>query len=236
MSFSSPITPPDLDEIRRLLRPNIASIPDVLAQWPLGEGPLADVPLLDPGSIAPKAFDQLAGTVRVAATGPDLVTVAGLLEIPTGGLLVTAMVIGPADLTDPPDTAASRAALALSGARADHVLVEVAALLSPMQDGGGPAAGVGVIRPLVAADPAAFPHAEDPTSYGVDLREAAAAAAEDDHEVVSDLAGGPLAPLPADLARIWSPFFAVARAATAGLAARGAAGSSQPDANGGAAD
>ena len=39
---------------------------------------------------------------------------------------------------------------------------------------------------------------------------------------MADLAGSPLSPLPGDLARIWSPLFAVARAATAGLAARGA--------------
>jgi hypothetical protein len=46
----------------------------------------------------------------------------------------------------------------------------------------------------------------------------------EDRDVVADLGGRPLAPLPGDLARIWAPLFAVTRAAVAGLAARGAAG------------
>ena len=43
---NAPLVPPDLDEIRRLLRPQISSIPQILADWPRGEGPLADVPLV----------------------------------------------------------------------------------------------------------------------------------------------------------------------------------------------
>ena len=219
---NAPLVPPDLDVVRRLLRPQISAIPQILADWPRGEGPLADVPLLDPGMLSPRVFEQLAGTVRVASATPSLVTVAGLLEIPTGGLLVTAMVLCPADLSTPPDVTGSRRTLAEEGARSDQVLVEVAALLSPVEDGQGPAAGVGIVRPLVMADPSAFPHPEDPTAYGVELRETARTAVEEDIEVVSDLGGRPMDPLPVDLARIWSPIFSVARAATAGLAARGA--------------
>ena len=64
---NAPLVPPDLDEIRRLLRPQISSIPQILADWPRGEGPLADVPLLDPGMLSPRVFEELAGTVRVAS-------------------------------------------------------------------------------------------------------------------------------------------------------------------------
>ncbi|CAN5234487.1 hypothetical protein BH23ACT9_BH23ACT9_12880 [soil metagenome] len=215
--------PPDRDEVRRLLRPHMADIPSVLAQWPQGSGPLADVPLLDPGLVAPRRFEQLAGTVRVAGASPALVTMAGLLEIPdNGGLLVTAMTVGPDDLGDAPDPAAARRALALEGARSDGVRVEVAVLLSALDPDGGPAAGVGIVRPLVYADPAAFPHPEDTTPYGADLQAAVRLAAAEDREAVADLGAGPMDPLPPDLARIWSPMFEVARAATVGLAARGA--------------
>ncbi len=216
-----PTVPPTLDEVRALLRPQISAIPEILAAWPRGEGPLADVPILDPADVAPKVFEELAGTVRVAATSPSHVTVGGLLEIPSGGLLVTAVALGPADLAQPPDEAASRTALATAGAVAEELLVEVVALLSPLQDD-GPTAGVGIVRPLVLADPDHFPHPEDDTPYGAALTDAARDAVAEDRDVVADLAGSPLSPLPGDLARIWSPLFAVARAATAGLAARGA--------------
>lgn len=216
-----PTVPPTLDEVRGLLRPRISAIPTILAQWARGEGALADVPLLDPGEVAPRRFEELAGTVRVASTAPTHVTVGGLLEIPSGGILVTAVALGPADLSHPPDESASRAALAAAGMASEEVLVEVVALLSPIEDD-GPAAGVGIVRPLVLADPARFPHPEDPTPHGTVLREAAIAAVQEDRDVVADLATDPFVPLPADLARIWGPLFAVARAATAGLAARGA--------------
>ncbi|WP_370323927.1 hypothetical protein [Euzebya sp.] len=219
----TPTVPPDLDAVRRLLRPDMAAIPSILAAWPRGEGPLADVPLLDPGDVAPRAFTELAGTVRVAATSSTLVTVAALLDLPDGGgVLVAAMALNPHDLASPPDAARSRAALAAAGARRDDVPVEVAALVGPLE-GGGPVAGVGVVRPLVLADPANFPHPDDATAFGTDLRDAARAAVAEDREVLADLAGSPLHPLPGDLARIWSPLFEVTRAATAGLAARGAA-------------
>ncbi|MGI9018692.1 MAG: hypothetical protein ACR2HR_16575 [Euzebya sp.] len=222
--MTSPTRPPDLDQIRRMLRPSMADIPRVLADWPIGEGPLADVPLLDPGLVAPKIFTELAGTVRVAATSPTLVTVAAMLEIPdAGGLLLAAMTLNPHDLGGAPDPARSRQELAAAGATSEKVMVEVAALLSTVADGGGPAAGVGIVRPLVYADPAAFPHPTDTTAYGPDILEAVTAAVTEDREVVTDLGGLTLQPLPGELARIWSPIFAVTRAATAGLAARGAA-------------
>jgi hypothetical protein len=81
---------------------------------------------------------------------------------------------------------------------------------------------VGVVRPLLFADPAGFPHGDDPGEYNEDLIEAVRAAVAEDREVVADLAGPVLRPMPGVLARIWSPVFAVTRAATAGLAARGA--------------
>src|SRR5690606_39135712 len=150
------IVPPDLDTVRRMLRGRMADIPTILAAWPDGEGPLADVPLLDPGLLAPRAFTELAGTVRVASASPTLVTMAGLLEIPDGGLLVTAMTLSPHDLSGAAEQA--RARLAAEGARSDRVPVEVAVLLSTLAPDGGPAAGVGVVRPLVLAQPAAFQH------------------------------------------------------------------------------
>lgn len=216
------IVPPTVDDVRALLRPNMTGIPEVLAKWPAGEGPLADVPLLDPAEIAPKRFEELAGTVRVAATASETATVAGLLDVPGGGLLVTAIVLGPADLSTPPNPAASRAALVRAGAASDQVLVEVVALISQVEDGGGPAAGVGVVRPLVLADPASFPPEGDDTPYGAALVAAARAAVAEDREVVADLAGRPLDPLDGHVARVWSPLFEVARAATVGLAARSA--------------
>jgi hypothetical protein len=163
-----PAVPPDLDGVRALLRPRIAEIPAILGQWVRGEGPLADVPMVNPGEVAPRRFARLAGTVRVATVSPTLVTVGGLLEIPDGGgLLVAAMTLNPHDLGGVPDDVRSRRVLAAEGARSTDVPVEVAALLSPLQDGGGPAAGVGIVRPLVLADPGGFPHEDDDTAYGV---------------------------------------------------------------------
>lgn len=223
--MTTPIVPPDLDTVRRLLRPRMAEIPTILADWPNGEGPLADVPLLDPGHVAPRAFTELAGTVRVATAGQSLVTVAGLLEIGgSGGLLVTTIAVSPHDLADGADAEPARAALAAEGAHHDGVLVEVVALLSSIDPSGGPVGGVGIVRPLVLAQPSAFPHPDDQTAYGAELVQAARDAVVDDREVVSDLGGHPLDPLPADLGRIWSPMFSVGRAATVGLAARSAAG------------
>ena len=199
-------------------------IPTILAQWPRGEGPLADVPLLDPADLAPKAFTELAGTVRVAATSPELVTVAGMLEIPdNGGLLVTAMTLNPHDLSEPPSDEASRQILGQVGAAEPGVLVEVAALISTLDPASGIACGVGVVRPLVFADPANFPHEEDTSPYGTDIRDAVDAAVEDEREVVTDLGGLSMVPLGESSGRVWSPIFAVSRAATAGLARRGAA-------------
>ncbi len=220
--MTTPIVPPDLDDVRALLRPRMAEIPQILADWPRGDGPLADVPLLDPGMVAPARFESLAGTVRVAAASPSLVTVAAMLEMPdAGGLLVCAMTLNPHDLGEVPDAEGSRRVLAQEGADRDDVPVEVAALLSAIEPG-GPAAGVGVVRPLLFADPATFPLQHDATDYTAELREAVRAAVAEDREVVTDLAANVLTPMAGDLARIWSPLFEVARAATAGLAARGA--------------
>ncbi|MEE8602659.1 hypothetical protein [Euzebya tangerina] len=220
-----PILPPDLDAVRATLRPRMTEIPEILAQWPRGEGPLADVPILDPADLAPKTFTELAGTVRVAATSPDLITVAGLLEIPDGGgLLVTTMTLCPSDLSDPPDDPASRRVLGAAGAAEPGVMVEVAALISTLDPGNGIACGVGIVRPLVLADPEHFPHPDDASTYGPELRDAVGAAVADDREVVTDLGGKAMVPLEGSVARIWSPIFAVSRAATAGLARRGAAG------------
>lgn len=221
--MNTPTVPPSLDDIRRLLGPRMAAIPQVLADWPAGEGPLADVPLLDLGEIAPKTFTELAGTVRVAATGPTLVTVAAMLEIPGGsGLVLATMALSSHDLGPVAEEKKSRQTLALVGARKEQIPVEVAALLGPLQDSAGPAAGVGVVRPLVFADPDGFPHPEDTTHYEEELCHAVRAAVSEDREAVSDLGGAPLSPLPADLARIWSPIFEVVRTATAGLAMRAA--------------
>lgn len=221
--MTTPIVPPDLDSVRRVLRTRMADIPTILADWPHGDGPLADVPLLDPGHVAPRAFTELVGTVRVATAGPSLVTVAGVLEIGgTGGLLVTTIAVSPHDLADGSDTDRAREALAAEGARSDGVLVEVVALLSTIDPEGGPVGGVGIVRPLVLAQPSAFPHPQDQTSYAAELVQAARDAAADDRELISDLGGHPLHPLGADLGRIWSAMFSVGRTATVGLAARSA--------------
>ncbi|HUG86506.1 MAG TPA: hypothetical protein VMM13_18205 [Euzebya sp.] len=221
--MTAPIVPPDLDSVQRVLRTSMADIPSILADWPHGDGPLADVPLLDPGHVAPRAFSELAGTVRVATVGPSLVTVAGVLEIGgSGGLLVTTIALSAHDLAEGADTERARAALAAEGAHTDGVPVEVVALLSPIDPDGGPVGGVGIVRPLVVAHPTAFPHPEDQTDYDPDLVRAAHDAGADDRELVSDLGGHPLHPLPADLGRIWSAMFAVGRTATVGLAARSA--------------
>jgi hypothetical protein len=145
-----------------------------------------------------------------------------LLEIPDGGVLVTAVTVSPHDLGDTPDDDRAREVLAAVGARHDGVLMEVVALLASMDPAGGPAAGVGIVRPLAYARPSAFPHADDRTDYDPDVRAAARQAATEDREMVGDLGGQPLVPLPEDLARIWSPMFTIGRAATVCLAARGA--------------
>lgn len=179
--------------------------------------------MLDPADLDPWSFSELAGTVRVAAAGTDLVTVSGLLETPDGvGLLITTMTISPHDLGTFPDPERARAALAAEGARSDGVPLEVAALLRSVDGAGAPAVGVGIVRPLVLAHPAAFPHEADPTAWPTAIRDAVAEAVAEDREVVADLGGRPLDPLPGPTARIWSPMFAVARAATVGLAARSA--------------
>lgn len=228
-SVSTPTLPPSLEDLRRLFRPRMREIPQALADWPTGRGPLADVPLLDPADVAPRTFTELAGTVRVASSSATLVTVAAMLEIPdAGGLLLAAMTLNPHDLGSHVDTHLSRQVLAQVGATSstaaadDHVQVEVAALLGTTQEGDVPAAGVGIVRPLVLADPAAFPLPQDPRVYDDALYRAAEAAVSEDREVVSDLAGPALRPMNGRKARIWSPLFEVVRAATAGLAARGA--------------
>lgn len=207
----------------------MTAIPQALADWPAGRGPLAAVPLLDPADVAPRVFSELAGTVRVASSGPTLVTVAALLEIPdAGGLLVAAMTLNPHDLGPQADSTRSRQVLAQVGATprtsADdaNVPVEVVALLGTTSADEEAASGVGVVRPLVLADPATFPEATDPRDYDPSLRRAAQTAVREDREVISDLSGPALVPMSAQMARIWSPLFVVVRAATAGLAARGA--------------
>lgn len=224
------VVPPNLDEVRRRLRPAIAELPVIVAEWPRGSGRLADVPLLGPGDLAPRAFDSVAGTVRVAATTAELVTVAGLLEMSSGGLLVTVSVVSPTDLSlhtaqargrEAALAARSRQILAEAGARSDGLMVEVAVLIGSVgDDDGAPVAGVGVVRPLVFADPSGFPHPGDKVRYGPDVLRAARTAMRDDSEMLSDLGGPPLTPIAPDLARIWGPLFAVGRSATVGLAAR----------------
>lgn len=219
------ITPPDLDAVRRLLRPRLAELPAALAAWPAGRGLLADVPLLHPDDMDPRAFTHLSGVVRVAATDRTVITLAGLLDVPDdAGILLTAVTVGPDDLGSAPDPARARRSLALEGARRADLPAEVVALLTPMDGPGSPVAGVGITRPLVLADPTGFPHPEDPTPYDETLVATVRAAAQEDREAVVDLSGPSLTPLAGVTARIWSPIFAVARSATVGLAARGAQG------------
>lgn len=212
------MTAPTLEEVRRRLRPALTDLPGVVGDWAAGRGLLGDVPLLDPGALAPRRFEELRGHVRVAATGRDLVTLAGLLEVPTGGLLLTVVAVGPEELGRHADQAAARARLAAVGAAADGIQAEVVAFLGALRQD-GPVGAVALTRPLVFADPASFPHPDDPLTYAPDTVAAAEAAAADDRELLTDLSGDDLVPLPAEHARVWSPLFSVARTATIGLAA-----------------
>lgn len=221
----SPTLPPDADAVRRLIRPRLTELPAALAGWPDGRGLLADIPLLHPDHLDPRSFEALQGTVRVVGASTAVITLAGLLDLPDdGGILLTAVTIGPDDLGGAPDPARARQALAAEGARRPDLPVEVVALLRPLDGPDGPVAGVGITRPLVLADPGAFPHPDDPTAYDPGLVAAVRLAHAEDREAVADLAGGPLQPLGGPTARIWSPIFAVARSATVGLAAQGALG------------
>ena len=53
-----PILPPDLDAVRALLRPRMPEIPTILAQWPRGEGPLADCAAPRPGRPGPEGVHR----------------------------------------------------------------------------------------------------------------------------------------------------------------------------------
>lgn len=207
-----------INEIRALLRPDMPNLPQVLAQWPNGEGPLADVPILPANSIAPKVFTELKGTVRVAGGSADALTLGGLLETEDQAVVATAIVITPADLDPVSDPKAAHAALAAYGECQNDVPMEVVALLGCLEEG-GPAFGTLIGRPLFLANPDGF-EANEGTSD--QLRDAVALAKKEDLPVIGDLANLPWEPIGADIFKIWAPFFAVVRTACVGLAIRSA--------------
>lgn len=207
-----------VDDIRAILRPNMPDLPQILAQWPAGEGPLADVPILPAESIAPKVFTQLSGTVRVAGGHDDALTLGGLVETEDNAVIAAAVVITPADLEAEANPATANAALAAFGASQDDVPIEVVALLGCLEPG-GPAFGTLIGRPLFLADPAGF---EASAGTSEQLMAALALAKDEDLPVVGDLANLPWEPIGAEHFKIWAPFFAVVRTACVGLAVRGA--------------
>lgn len=216
-----------INDIRALLRPDMPNLPQILAKWPNGEGPLADVPILPANSIAPKVFNELKGTVRVAGGTDDALTLGGLLETEGKAVVAAAIVITPTDL-DPSGTQGdAHAALAAFGASQEDVPIEVVALLGCLEDG-GPAFGTLIGRPLFLADPAGF----TPSAATNDqLLAAVTLAKEEDLPVVGDLANLPWEPMEADYFKIWAPFFAVVRTACVGLAVRSISGEpTDPDA------
>lgn len=216
-----------INEIRALLRPDMPNLPQVLAQWPNGEGPLADVPILPVNAIAPKVFTELRGTVRVAGGSADALTLGGLLETEGQAVVAAAVVITPADLDPAGDPKAAQAALAAYGASQDDVPMEVVALLGCLEDG-GPAFGTLLGRPLFLADPDGFEAGEGTSDQ---LREAVALAKKEELPVVGDLANLPWEPIEPDMFKIWAPFFAVVRTACVGLAIRSAGGTDEDATN-----
>lgn len=210
-----------INEVRALLRPDMPNLPQVLAQWPNGEGPLADVPILPANSIAPKVFTELKGTVRVAGGSADALTLGGLLETEGQAVVAAAIVITPADLDPEGDPAVAQSALAAYGATHEDVPMEVVALLGSLEDG-GPAFGTLIGRPLFLADANGFVPGADTSDQ---LREAVALAKAEELPVVGDLANLPWEPIEPDIFKIWAPFFAVVRTACVGLAVRSAGGS-----------
>lgn len=214
-----------INEIRALLRPDMPNLPQVLAQWPNGEGPLADVPILPANAIAPKVFTELKGAVRVAGGSGDALTLGGLLETEGQAVVAAAVVITPADLDPDTDPAIAQAALAAYGASQEDVPMEVVALLGCLEEG-GPAFGTLIGRPLFLADPAGFSGGEGTSAA---LLEAVALANEEDLPIVGDLANPPWEPISPDIFKIWAPFFAVVRTACVGLAIRSAGSSSDTE-------
>ena len=207
-----------IDDIRARLRPDMPNLPQILAQWPQGEGPLADVPILPAHAIAPKRFTELKGTVRVAGGDADALTLGGLLETEGHAVVAAAIVITPDDLGASADPATAKAALAAYGASHEDVPMEVVALLGCLEDG-GPAFGTLIGRPLFLADPAKYTPGPE---TGERLAAALSLAASEDLPLIGDLANLPWEPIEPELFSVWAPFFAVVRTACVGLAARSA--------------
>lgn len=265
MMIIDPDQPFTFANLQTMLRQNVGLIPRVLMDWQHAEGLMKDVPILPPDSLAPKAFESLKGTVRVTETLPEeqILTLGGLLETDQGALVLTAIVISPADLSTNPDPDRINEVLSNYGHKAEGVPVEVVALLGMFDDSGKPA-GVVVSRPLVAADPKRIVREATENNEGstnelnsnlteqtlkpnnpahasnwqgsnatgnnhsrtqdTPLVTAARLAIENDHPIVGDH-GQPdpwLPILDEKVAEIWGTFFAIARSATTGLAARGA--------------
>ncbi|WP_336250204.1 hypothetical protein [Stomatohabitans albus] len=207
-----------INDIRALLRPNMPDLPQILAQWPAGEGPLADVPILPADSIQPTTFTELQGTVRVAGGCDDALTLGGLLETEHHAVVAAAMVITPTDLDPDEDEQAANTALAAYGSRQTDVPTEVVALLGSLEEG-GPAFGVLIGRPLFLADPAGF---EPGPNASASLIHAVNVAKEEALPVIGDLANMPWEPINPEFYLTWAPFFAVVRTACLGLAIRSA--------------